>query len=528
MENKQENRVVTKYLSLNKTQPMKKHQLLLEGDIIVPDVKPDIRNVLEYDYDVFIDQTDVLNNKCVFKGALEVKILYIAKGSEYIHSMVNRVNIDDYLSLTDVTENVYYDVKCEITNIDFKMLNDRKISYRCVIDVVATGVEKGEYEYISNVEGVNESDVLLKELLVLNNVGHSKDKFIVKEQIDVSQNSENIYEVVQMRNRLQNRDVQCLDGEVLVSAELLSTIFYRQDRDGSVLECIEHTTPFSGTIALKESKEGVGMTADVEMFVCDSKVIIGLDEDGEERCFDIDVDILAKVRCLHEDRIKVVEDVHCINKKSIFTTKNIETTNIISKNKNQCNIKDVIEIVNIEDDILQVISVNPKAFVTKVQLDDGKVVVEGFIELSTVYIVGTDDNPICSSKNKIPFNQVVEVKGALAYMNCDLDVFIENIGFNMLNDKAIEVRIILNINTTISEIRVANIYSDLFFEDIDQEILNSIPSITLYVVQKGDTLWNIAKEYNTSVDEIVNINNIEDVDNISIGDKLLIIKKVKL
>ena len=53
--------------------------------------------------------------------------------------------------------------------------------------------------------------------------------------------------------------------------------------------------------------------------------------------------------------------------------------------------------------------------------------------------------------------------------------------------------------------------------DIPEEV---IPSIT-YVVKAGDNLYNIAKQYNTSVSEIVKLNDLPN-NNLSIGQQLLI------
>ena len=47
-----------------------------------------------------------------------------------------------------------------------------------------------------------------------------------------------------------------------------------------------------------------------------------------------------------------------------------------------------------------------------------------------------------------------------------------------------------------------------------------------YVVQSGDTLWDLAKKFNTTVDDIVELNDIENPDLIYPGQKLLILKKV--
>ena len=49
-----------------------------------------------------------------------------------------------------------------------------------------------------------------------------------------------------------------------------------------------------------------------------------------------------------------------------------------------------------------------------------------------------------------------------------------------------------------------------------------LSSVTIYAVDKGDTLWKLAKKYNTTIDELVKINDIENPDVIIVGQKLII------
>lgn len=44
-----------------------------------------------------------------------------------------------------------------------------------------------------------------------------------------------------------------------------------------------------------------------------------------------------------------------------------------------------------------------------------------------------------------------------------------------------------------------------------------------YIVQKGDSLWSIAKKYNNTVDKLKDINNLKN-DKLSLGQKLLVNK----
>ena len=47
-------------------------------------------------------------------------------------------------------------------------------------------------------------------------------------------------------------------------------------------------------------------------------------------------------------------------------------------------------------------------------------------------------------------------------------------------------------------------------------------SVIIYSVDKGDTLWKLAKKYNTTIEELVKINDIENPEIIIIGQKLII------
>jgi LysM repeat protein len=52
------------------------------------------------------------------------------------------------------------------------------------------------------------------------------------------------------------------------------------------------------------------------------------------------------------------------------------------------------------------------------------------------------------------------------------------------------------------------------------------PSMLFYVVQKEDTLWKIARHYQTTVETLIKANSIANPDNIELGQKLLIPKKI--
>lgn len=77
-------------------------------------------------------------------------------------------------------------------------------------------------------------------------------------------------------------------------------------------------------------------------------------------------------------------------------------------------------------------------------------------------------------------------------------------------------------NISVPELIKINNLKDLTLQ-INQKLLvpKRIKDYSIYIVQKGDTLWSIAKKFNMEVSELKQINNIEN-NLLSIGQELII------
>ena len=69
-----------------------------------------------------------------------------------------------------------------------------------------------------------------------------------------------------------------------------------------------------------------------------------------------------------------------------------------------------------------------------------------------------------------------------------------------------------------------NIINNIKVEDINDRANDDYDSLILYIVRQGDTLWKIAKKFNSTVEEIARMNGIEDTNKIDVGEKLYIPK----
>ncbi|MDR1066674.1 MAG: DUF3794 domain-containing protein [Clostridiales bacterium] len=499
-------------------------QLLLEGDLIVPDIKPDMSVILQTDATVRMDKSEASTDRISFIGKLEVQVLYLAKGNDRpVHSMFVVAPIDDFINVEGAEKDMWAEVKADIANIEYKMLNDRKVNYRAVIDISALCERSNDYDVVTNISDVPESQ-LLKNFVTLNRrVENQAETLPVKDELTLPSGKPNIREILQTSVNVSNRETRVSAGKTSVSGELLLSALYRGDNEANIIEFFEGEAPFNITVETPDGREN--MMADAQLWVKRYNITVKPDDDGEDRIFDVEADIGAIVKIHSQENVDVLEDAHCINKNLHIEKHAVKCPRLVCRNKNQTPIKEIVQLSSECPDILQIFMVKAKPYVDDIKIIEDKVIAEGFIEADMLYVAEDDSAPLYSFKSLAPYRQIIETKGAETGMSCDLAANIDHIAFNMLSDREFELRFLLGFNTRVIQAREISVIKDITFDEMPREAIDAMASMTVYVVQAGDSLWKIAKKYNTSIDELALVNEIENQAKIAPGQKLLIIKK---
>ena len=72
--------IKTTAVSANRLTARENVQFLQEGDIIVPDNKPDIEKILRTSGNVVIDSTNIADGRLNYRGHIALDCLYLSKG----------------------------------------------------------------------------------------------------------------------------------------------------------------------------------------------------------------------------------------------------------------------------------------------------------------------------------------------------------------------------------------------------------------------------------------------------------------
>ena len=122
---------------------------------------------------------------------------------------------------------------------------------------------------------------------------------------------------------------------------------------------------------------------------------------------------------------------------------------------------------------------------------------------------------------ELPLNTNIDAKGISKKSTVNTNISVSSQDFIIGQNGTIDCKINLNFEVNVYKTTEINIIEEL---NVEEDTNTNNYSMTIYFVKQGDTLWKIAKKFKSTVEDIAEVNEIEDVNKISIGEQLFIPK----
>ncbi|HOQ17276.1 MAG: DUF3794 domain-containing protein [Epulopiscium sp.] len=502
-------------------------QIIVEGDIIVPDIKPDILKVLQIDGKIDMGQLDISADRLNYKGQVKVNILYAAEGSERsIHTMSASLSMDDFINMDGIKKDMSYQLDYFLEHLDYSLINSRKLNVRALITLNAKVVDKKQNAVVVGTDSRAPIQVQTRDFNYYKTVGSKQDKIIIKDELTVPAGKANIQEILKNDISLSNKEVRTGDDTITVKGYLNIRTLYASSMGEKEIEYMEHSIPYNGSIDCPGAGSEEGIYCYVDIKVSNYHVQVKPDLDGEERILDIEVELQVNVRVISVENLKIIDDAYCPGKEILIRKEKIPYQRLVNKLKEVITLNEVINIDSDLPDINYIYNVEVRPKIEEIQLFEDKIALEGMAEVKMIYMSEDEEKPVCVYESMLPFKKNIVAEGASLEKKLEVKVDVDDIIYSRESQKDFQVNIILNLDVDIIDEQKVEIIVDMTEKDLDPDVLLNMPSLIIYMVQCGDTLWKIAKKYNTTVEELVAINDIENPDKIYPGQKLLIIKKI--
>jgi LysM repeat protein len=241
------------------------------------------------------------------------------------------------------------------------------------------------------------------------------------------------------------------------------------------------------------------------------------------------LDTFVKVTKTQE--IEVVVDVFSPSEQLEVHKRTLKVTQVIGEDTAQVVVRDTLTVPNGKPDIEQIYNVKADVSIDETDIIADKVIIEGSIDVETLYVALMEAaplQPVHFMEHTINFTQFVEIPGATEDMDVDVNAVIEHIAFERVDERTFEVTFVIALTARVIEVIEIEVVVDVIEHE---EVIppgppmngdDPTPSMTIYIIQRGDTLWKIAKRYNTTVDAVINANNIQNPDMLMPGQQIVI------
>lgn len=501
-------------LSINKLIAEKKDIIFAEGDMIVPDSKPDILNTICTSGVVSIYKKEAQEEKVRLDGAVNTYIMYMPDGTDdTVRGLNTSIDFSENLNVPNCKEGMTVISDVNVKSIEGKVINGRKIGIKATLEVNLRIYLNEDVEVINEIQDENNIQILKEDLKVNSLVGQGETKIYAKDNIQID-NMDNLAEILKTQVCLVDRDIKISYNKVLTKAEAEIRIMYLTEDNR--INTVNYKIPVVGFIDIPNvSEENI---CDVNYEI---KNIIIKPNSQEEHSIYIEIEIGVVCYVYEEKQMNLIQDMYSPIEQIDFEKKQVMA---ITEKKNVSTLKQIREKINLKDiEGLNLIDVDVVPSIVNENKINSKILYEA--ELNLMFIFENSRTQIITKDAKIPFEYTVEnlQNGESLNTNCNMEIKSQDF---ILQDGG-------NINCNVDVQANTNMYRTANINMIDsiQENENSEEqdySIVIYIVKKGDTLWNIAKEFRSTVDGIARVNGIENKDLIMPGQKLYIPKFEKI
>ena len=500
-------------------------QAVVENDIIVPDIKPDIARILLLDGDAWVSGAETAAGKVLINGTVRYKILYISDNPDQpIKSITTATGFQYPMDIPDTRQGMQCRVKCDIEHMEYEILNSRKVNVKAIVSLSARVTEQLEQYITRDFEGSEGMELLSNSINISSYIGEAKTECAVREIADIPVGKPPIFEILRNDIKISGKEYKSGDDKIIVKGDMNVSTLYIGDDESRSIQYMENEISFSQLIDMPGVDDNC--SCDIDIVLGEMAINADEDGDGELRRLKCEADLIICAQSYGRRDIDIVDDAYNPNSRVSIEKEQLVLEELVSENENQIILKENIEVDDGAPDISELFNVIGKLSLSSSELVDDRISVEGVAVCNVLYLAANEENPVYCVEREIPFKQVLDVKGVRADMSFDVEMDIDHYSYNIVNSREVEVRLIIGTKTRVGKQFTVPVITKAMEQPLEDTRLAGQPSVTIYFTQQEDTLWQIAKRYYTTVKDLIRSNGIDEDEELLPGSQIIIMRKL--
>lgn len=500
-------------LCVNQIIGKSKENIVVEGDVIIPDIKPDILSSINTSGNVCIYKKEVLDGKIRIEGGVQVYIMYLADDeTSSIRGINTVIDFSSNIDMENVNSTMMIESKISLKDIECKILNGRKVNVKANLEAGITVCSNENIEFVKSIENLSEMQILNTLECIDSLVGTGSTKVYAKDTMNIDDNDD-LMEVLKCNISISNKEIKTSYNKILIKADMeVKTLYLTEDNRINEAKC---KIPVIGFIDMQNITD-----ENICNVTFETKNILLKPNNKEEHSIFVEAELEIFCSVYEKKNIEIIQDLYSPKQNLQLSQKNVT----VMKDKNNLvdtiNVKEKLNIPELKGG--KICNIDTVPVILKQNIYNDKIVYDGELQLKIMYISGNTNRVDIKTQN-VAFTTNIIANGISDDFEINTSVDVLSQSFSELQDESLEMNVVLQLNCDISKMIGMKVIDNI---DVVEDNDENIYSMVVYFVKPGDTLWNIAKKFKSTINAIITVNGIEDEGNISIGQQLFIPKFV--
>ncbi len=493
--------------------------LIVEGDVYIPESLAGIEKIIYTSGKAKINKASTQNDKVAVQGQLNYNFIYRGNDENSATQAVNgKIDFMEEIPMAGVTEGMTANITASIDYIDSKIISDKKALLKAVINIDLEAIDKRSIEYISDFGEDESVQTKANTVSYTDMVSKQETQIPISENIVIEPNMNEIQNVLKIDSNCKITEVDIMNERILIEGICEIGVLYTENNSFATLNFITKEFPFTHYMEVKNADDS--MMKNINASILNIDCVVSKDDNDERKILNFDIEMLVTAELYNKFNKNVITDAYSTTNEIEIESSNISLSSIIDFVETKEDFEKSIDVDSATIKEIYYYEATPK--ISEKNIYEDKVVIDGFVDLNVIFLNG-DNNKVDSISASVPFATSIDLLNYDNISDVDVKISIEDLGAYRKGINTILVEAKLVSKSSIKDDKKVFVINDIVIgEKLNRK---NTPSLVFRVVQPNESIWDIAKNYNVSIDYLKKLNNLDLNQDLEAGTKIIITRQ---
>jgi len=495
-------------------------EVLLENEFTIPDNAPNIEKIVSTEGKVRINGVTVNDGSVTVNGEVVYNIIYRSNDEEIlVYSITDTIPFTEEVAFPDAREGMNSYADAVIDYMDSDSVSERAYSIKAVILLDTELTSNHPVTFVSNLESDGSFQAKTRNVKYTDKVNTLSEEVNINDAVELNKGSDEIAKILKADSEVYITSIDVLDEKMLVEGICKVAFLYSESNNLNSTGYVSEEFPFTHYIEAKNLSDD--MMKDINVNLSNMTYKVAENYDNESKLIEFDLSFVINADLYDTVEKNIITDCYSTEYVLDLEADNVKLTSISDIINRTVKYDNSLDVVTGTIKDIYTVDISPK--ISDKRVVDNKYIIDGFMDMNILYLNG-DINKIDKAYASLPFTASIDLKDDEAKSEINSDITLSKSGAYRKGSSSVIVNCDINVCMKLKNKDEITVISNITeTEPIDR---SKMPSLVFRVVQPNENLWDIAKNYNLSINYLKELNNLPENNEVAAGSKIIIARMV--